>query len=168
MSVHENRAGPDYRKLKRTGQRYLDLRLKNRFGMMKKIKYFLMRFWWWWFSHWVISDTYDPKDCSLPGSSVHGISQTRITEWVAISFSRIASQPRNQTCNSCLAGRFFTNWATREALMMFYIYPVNVLFGHLFAEASFQKPRLPPVLCIYFCFSIHSHIIIDVHAWLPY
>ena len=37
----------------------------------------------------------DPMDCSQPGSSVHGISQARILEWVAISFSRGSSQPRN-------------------------------------------------------------------------
>ena len=39
----------------------------------------------------------DPMDCSLPGSSVHGISQARILEWVAISFSRGSSQPRDPT-----------------------------------------------------------------------
>ena len=39
----------------------------------------------------------DPMDCSSPGSSVHGISQTRMLEWVAISFSRGSSQPREQT-----------------------------------------------------------------------
>ena len=38
---------------------------------------------------------YSPKDCSLPGSSVHGISQPKILEWVAIFFSRGSSQPRN-------------------------------------------------------------------------
>ena len=38
----------------------------------------------------------DPMDCSLPGSSVHGISQARILEWVAVSFSRGSSQPRDQ------------------------------------------------------------------------
>jgi len=48
-------------------------------------------------------------DCSSPGSSVHGTSQTRILEWVAISFSRGYSQLRDQTHISCLAGRFFTN-----------------------------------------------------------
>ena len=47
-------------------------------------------------------------DCSPPGSSVHGISQARILEWVAISFSKGSSQPRGQTCISCLAYRFFT------------------------------------------------------------
>ena len=55
-------------------------------------------------------------DCSPPGSSVHEISQARILEWVAISFSRGSSQPRDQTWVSCIAGRFFTVWATREAL----------------------------------------------------
>ena len=47
----------------------------------------------------------DPMDCSLPGSSVHGILQARILEWVAISFSRGSSPPRDQTFISCLAGR---------------------------------------------------------------
>ena len=47
-------------------------------------------------------------DCRPPGSSVHGISQVRILEWVAISFSRGSSWPRNQTHISCIAGRFFT------------------------------------------------------------
>ena len=54
--------------------------------------------------------------CSLPGSSVLGILQARILEWVPTSFSRGFSWPRNQTWVSCIAGRFFTNWATREAL----------------------------------------------------
>ena len=58
----------------------------------------------------------DPMDCSPPGSSVHGISQARILEWVAISFSRGSSQPRNRTSVSRIAGGFFTIWATREAL----------------------------------------------------
>ena len=51
-------------------------------------------------------------DCSPPGSSVPGILQARILEWVAISFSRGSSQPRNRTPVSCIAGKFFTNWAT--------------------------------------------------------
>ena len=55
-------------------------------------------------------------DCSLPGSSVHGILQARILKWVAIPFSRESSQARNQTRVSYIAGRFFTNWAMREAL----------------------------------------------------
>ena len=51
----------------------------------------------------------NPMDCSLPGSSVHGILQAIILEWVANSFSRGYSQPRDQTKVSCIAGRFFTS-----------------------------------------------------------
>ena len=50
----------------------------------------------------------DPKDCSLPMSSVHGILQARILEWVAISYSRGSSRPRDRTQVSCIASRFFT------------------------------------------------------------
>ena len=45
----------------------------------------------------------DPMDCSLPGSSAHGIFQARILEWVAISSSRGCSHPRDQTCISCVS-----------------------------------------------------------------
>ena len=65
-------------------------------------------------------------DCSLPGSSVHGILHARILEWVAIPFSRRSSQPWDPTQVFHIAGRFFTVWASRE----------------------FR------VLCIYLCFSI--------------
>ena len=54
-------------------------------------------------------------DCILPGSSVHGIFQTRVLEWVAIAFSRGSSQTRDQAQVSCTAGRRFTLWATGEA-----------------------------------------------------
>ena len=48
-----------------------------------------------------------PMDCSLPGSSVHGIFQARVMEWIAISFSRGSSWPRNQTRVSRIVGRHF-------------------------------------------------------------
>ena len=48
----------------------------------------------------------NPMDCSLPGSSVHGILQAM--EWVAIPFSRGSSPPRDRTCVSCIEGSFFT------------------------------------------------------------
>ena len=57
-------------------------------------------------------------DCSLPGSSVLGILQARILEWVAMPSSRGSSQPRDQTQVSHIAGRFFTVWDTREALTL--------------------------------------------------
>ena len=50
----------------------------------------------------------DPMYYSPPGFSVHGILQARMLEWVAISFSRGSSGPKNQTQVSCIAGRFFT------------------------------------------------------------
>ena len=62
-----------------------------------------------------MSDSCDLIDCSLPGSSIHGILQARILEWVAISFSKGSSRPRNRTWVSCIAGQFFTDRAIREA-----------------------------------------------------
>ena len=60
--------------------------------------------------------------CSPPGSSVHGIFQARILEWIAISFSRGSSRPRDRTQVSCIAGRFLTNWAMREAHRRAYVW----------------------------------------------
>ena len=51
-----------------------------------------------------MSDSCDPMDCTLPGSSVHRVSQARILECVAIPFSRGSSQPKDQTQVSCIAG----------------------------------------------------------------
>ena len=58
----------------------------------------------------------DPMDCSLPDSSVHGISQARILEWVAISFSRGSSRPRDWTPVSCIIGRYSYHYIARETL----------------------------------------------------
>ena len=73
-----------------------------------------------WVCHYSLSHVwlFDSMDCSPQGSSVHGILQARIVEWVATSFSRGSSWPRDQTWVSCIAGRFFTASATREALGM--------------------------------------------------
>ena len=49
----------------------------------------------------------NPMDYSLPGSSVHRFLQARILEWVAISFSRGSSQPKDRSQVSCTAGGFF-------------------------------------------------------------
>ena len=82
----------------------------------------------------------DPMDCSPPGSSVHGILQARILEWVAIPFSRGSSWPRDQTPVSYIAGRFFTIWATREAhgLVIYGLYLIEIssLYAH-FMERFF-------------------------------
>ena len=57
----------------------------------------------------------NPMNCSPPGSSIHGIFQARILEWVAPPFSRGSSQPRDQTPVSHIASRLFTVWATKFA-----------------------------------------------------
>ena len=67
---------------------------------------------------------WDPVNCSLPGSSVHGIIQARILEWVAIPFSRGSSQPRDWTQVSYTAGRFFTIWSPREAPLLCVHFPL--------------------------------------------
>ena len=62
-------------------------------------------------------------DCSISGSSVHGISQAEILEWVAISFSRDLPDPEIKLAVSCIAGRFFTTEPQGS--------PVHQLFGNL-------------------------------------
>ena len=57
----------------------------------------------------------DPMDCSLTSSSVHEIFQARVLEWVAISFSRRSSQPKDWICISCIGKQIFYKWATWEA-----------------------------------------------------
>ena len=59
-------------------------------------------------NHSVVSNSATPMDYSLEGSSVHGILQARILEWVARPSSRGSSKPRGQTWVSCIVGRFFT------------------------------------------------------------
>ena len=56
----------------------------------------------------------DPMDYSLPDSSVHGISQAGTLEWVAVSFPRGSSWPRDQTRVSCIGKQILDCWATRE------------------------------------------------------
>ena len=57
---------------------------------------------------------FDPVDCSPPSSSVRGILQARVLEWVAISFSSGSSRPRDRTQVSRIVGGRFNLWATRE------------------------------------------------------
>ena len=64
-------------------------------------------------------------DCNLPGSSVHGILQARMLEWVAISYFRGSSPPGDGTQVFYIAGRFFTVWATGEAQCLYS--SVNIL-----------------------------------------
>ena len=92
----------------------------------------------------------DPMD--LPDSSVHGILQTRLLEWVAIPFSRGSSCPRDQTQVSCIAGGFFAVRATRGALfspqlLLIWAYQVTCgtmplsFLGTLAIQSKLSHPR---------------------------
>ena len=95
-------------------------------------------------------------DFRLPGSSVHGISQARILECVAISFSRGSSQPRDQTWVSCTAGRFFTDCTiSKPALQVIGGFSslnadnrAAVLLNLQLVELGDEKPRTGRADCI--------------------
>ena len=72
----------------------------------------------WGRSAWVLIHVQlgDPTDCSPPGSSVHGICQAGILEWVVISYSRGSSQPRGRILISCIGRRICYHWAIWESL----------------------------------------------------
>ena len=84
----------------------------------------------WKWSRSVVSDSLPPLDSSPPSSSVRGILQARILEWVAVSFSRGSSQHRDQTQVSHIAGRCFNLCTTREAQIL------NFQSEHLMFEFS--------------------------------
>ena len=91
-------------------------------------------------------------DGSPLGSSVHGISQARILEWVSMPSSRGSFQPRDRTCISyvsCIAGRFFTTSAIWEASQYFIWYGCIAIYGpHLpagYTDSSSLLPRWPPL-----------------------
>ena len=89
----------------------------------------------------------DPMDCILPGSSVHRILQARILEWVAISFSRGSSWPRDRTLVFCIVGTFFTVWDTGEVPLLLYL--TEILDG---SEKSFRVRKIWvtfPVFCLF-------------------
>ena len=83
----------------------------------------------------------DPMDCSLSGSSVHGILQARILERVSMPSSRGSSQPGDWTWVSCITSKFFTIWATREAHT--YIYKLRTLFVLLFSLSIVSNSLWP-------------------------
>ena len=94
----------------------------------------------------------DTTDYSLPGSSIHGIFQGRVLEWVAISFSRGSSRPRDWIQVSHTAGRHFTIWAIREAT-------ISCKDG-LNIGQKWYGPNRRPVLSVYWkdcCWSWNSN-----------
>ena len=102
----------------------------------------------------------DPMDCSLPGSSLHGILQARVLEWVAIPFSRGSSWPRDRTRVSLIAGRCFNLWATREALLIHLPFLSYVKFLDIYASAS--KVSIQPHCCSWLF--LHQHFLLPYHG----
>ena len=94
---------------------------------------------------------WDSMDCSLPGSSAPGIFQAKIPEWVAISFSRGSSPPRDQTHISCIGRWVLYHWATGEAPKFLIgldksLTPLTcwtMTKIHINCSCSFQQPLLP-------------------------
>ena len=88
---------------------------------------------------------WDPMNCRPQNSSVHGILQRRILEWVAIPFSRESSQPRGQTQVSCIAGGFFTVWATSKVSVQSAQFSHSVMSDSL-QPHELQQAKLPCLL----------------------
>ena len=82
-------------------------------------------------------------DYSLPGSSVHGIFQAMVLEWIAISFSRGSSQTRDRTQVSRIVDRRFTVWATREVAALNLL---TICWGDVSRENSASIITLHPFL----------------------
>ena len=83
----------------------------------------------------------DPMDCSLSGSSVHRIFQAIVLEWVAISFYRGSSWPRDWTQISLVVDRRFTVWAIREVLRYVYQVYFDLSINALNSPGLFLKCR---------------------------
>ena len=105
-----------------------------------------------------------PMDYSLPGFSVHGISQVRVLEWVAVSFSRVSFWPRDQTHVSCIGRRILYHSAIREACryecvcvcvcvcVYSHIFLHSSVDGHLgcFCVLAIVKSAAMNIRCMYF------------------
>ena len=93
----------------------------------------------------------NPMGSNPSFSSVHGILQ-RILEWIAIPFSRGSSQPRNQTQVSCIAGRFFTIWATRVGPLTYSFIECILLEKHCCQGLTFN-PHYNSEISTIICFT---------------
>ena len=94
----------------------------------------------------VVSNSFRPMNCSLPGSSVHGISQVRILEWDAISSPRGSSRHKDRTRVSRIAGGFFTTEPSGKPLILDQFYIRVFLFLFLFIGIIYILGNL--ALCV--------------------
>ena len=95
----------------------------------------------------------DPMHCSPPGSSVHGISQARILEWLAISSSKGSSQSRDQTrvsYSSCFGRQILNHWANWEAqifaILIYFLKLMHLILSHLAVFFFFFFNDISPII----------------------
>ena len=109
----------------------------------------------------------NPMNCSWPGSSVHRIFQTRILEWVAISFSRRSSWSRDQTQVSRAEDRLFTIWANREAQKKQRLLNTKTsINSSTFLEIARPRKSIP-TLCPKKGRNSHRSVNLKVGTWAP-
>ena len=102
----------------------------------------------------------NPMDYSQPGLYVHGTLEARILDWVAIPFSRGSSWPRDLTWVSCIAGRFFAIWATRQWVLLFLLLILSsVRLGCL-------RFLMLPDVHLYHCFPLITAFAVSHRLWL--
>ena len=95
--------------------------------------------------------------CSLPGSSVHGIFQAIVLEWITLSFSRGSSQPRDRIRVSRIVNRHFAVWATREVPVQNTVMSCLDFCNHLTGWLTFlQYTSIPNILSDLVCVCAHT------------
>ena len=107
-------------------------------------------------------------DCSLPASSIHGIIQARVPEWVAISFSRGSCRSRDRTWVSHIVGRRFTVWATREVLVLLLERTESFQFlSYWFSMVSESSNRIANILSLLNIFTTYKSYICRYYRIAP-
>ena len=116
----------------------------------------------------------DPIDFSLSGSSVHGIVQASVLEWIAVPFSKGSSQPRDRTQVSRIAGRFLTIWTTREAhlwtriaFIAFWTTNIFFLIAPTTSPQWYLSAIYPPSLKLLHFHGFQGHLITFLKLSLP-
>ena len=110
----------------------------------------------------------DPMDCSLPGSSVHGVSKARILEWIAISSSRGSSHPGIKPRSSEWAGSFFTTKLPGKPIYLYSLYILNpILDGCTHTKSVKSVSSLCSGIIVVRGYKLFHSIKFDNFAFLP-
>ena len=135
-----NSTWKNYHKQQRNRYYFTNMKICVNWSQKVGVNFFLK-----WLSLSCVQLFGNPMDDSLPCSSVHGILQAKILECIAILFSRRSSQPRDWTLVSCIAGRFFTFWAS-SCYSVYKSCPA-LLQSHELQQARLLCPSLSPRVC---------------------